>query len=108
VKVIDASSGEEIEVSSLYWSVPSVDGILATAIYSPSPTRGRDEFPSGHLPCRSLCRPRRVLDPARRRGEGLCPRSGIERLEFLVYRQIGLYFTFTDGDASVPWNWIGD
>jgi hypothetical protein len=105
VKVIDASSGEEIEVSSLYWSVPSVDGILATAIYSAvaDPRTRRVSFRAPAMPIALRPREFSIQPVDEEKAYTLDPGSNI--LELLVYRQIGLYFTFTDGEASVPWNW---
>jgi len=105
VRVTDDATGEPIEVESIYWSSPPIDGIVATPLF-----RARADPGHGRLVFRAPAAEIR-LSPTHRsllpvdEGERFLLQPGPNSLEFRVHQQIGVHFTFKDGDSVVPWEW---
>jgi len=105
VTVLDAESGAEIPVDALFWSPPPIDGIIATPLYRavPDPERGRPVFraPAGEIRLAPVSRGLLPVDEE----QTYTVEPGENSLEFRVQQQIGVRFTFRDGEATVPWDW---
>ncbi|MEM9378450.1 MAG: hypothetical protein AAGB93_00780 [Planctomycetota bacterium] len=105
VRVVEDETGDPIDVGSLHWSAPPVDGILSTTIQTavPGPETGRIEFRTAagkvHV---SPSSPSFV---SANRGELFTVAPGDNEIELRVRRQLGARFLFKDGDAAVPWDW---
>jgi hypothetical protein len=111
VRVVDHTSDEEIAVESLYWSPTPIDGIVGTPLYTvgAASKSGRVTFfaPAGPVQIQPRDQALSVTLDEARHGEiptfELAP--GRNDVELRVLRQIGVRFTFRDGDAVVPWSW---
>lgn len=105
VLVTDVASGEEVQVESLHWSTPPIDGIGATPLYTavrePGHQRVRFRAPAGGVRVLPIAL---ALSPEDWEGR-FTVAPGANRLELRVQRQFGVRFTFLDGEATVPWDW---
>ena len=106
VTVVDAGSGEEIAVDSLMWSPVRVEGIRGTPLYPAHADPDQDGRVTFRAPAGEIRLSPKSLEMELEPYEQpfhLTP--GENRLRLTVRRQIGVRFTFTDGQATIPWDW---
>jgi hypothetical protein len=100
VRVIDDANGEEIPVEALNWSMPRVEGIVATPIYvaTVNSVTGRVSFraPSGEV----LITPKGYSLATVERPPSFEVAPGPNVIDLRVHRQIGVRFTFFDGEGE--------
>lgn len=105
VTVIDDATGDRIAVESLYWSGPAVEGILGTSLESvvADATTGLVRFRARAGEIELSPKDPSLVPVDLESAHTIVP--GENRIELRVRRQIGVRFTFMDGDAEVPFDW---
>lgn len=105
VRVVDVESGETVRVDALRWSMPPLEGILATMLWiapaDPGEGRIRIRAPALGIQLHPTTPALVAVEP----GQVYELHPGENELELEVRRQLGVRLRFLDGDEELPWSW---